>query len=648
VFNLKVIGQIYLNSEDIYDEAQSFIDAEEYVEALPLLIMLEKKGVKNANICYNIGLCYLNHDGPKSRAIPYLEESSGLMSENYSGVFSDSCAPLKSLLLLGIAYRINNQIDKAKETFSRLIENSVDTGLIKTAEFNIRRCKVAEIMSKYPLKASIISIEDSSEYSVYNPVVFRAEKERVYYMQKLKFYDAILSSSIDKTNIADPENLTPLVGSDGDLILVSASVDGQTLLLCDYVSGEGYELFYTTKLNDGNWQKFTRFSKPVNSQYNETGACLSADGKTLYFSSNRLGGFGASDIYKTEKLGDNQWSEPVNIGTTVNTAFNEISPYLSADGNTLYFCSEGHLNMGGYDFFVSTKNNEGNWSLPVNPGVPVSTTDNDVYICPGNEINTLFTYRIQPGKDDRSKIYKINLTEGLPGYKLLLTGELAFTDSIPPKQVVYNIVDNKNQNTVDVLQTDAEGKYATFLTPGDFTLNFIYDENTSAKQRLTVNPDNRIEELNIDSPEWQVMRDEPEFVLLIRDILYDFDSYILKTDYYPMLDSIASILNRFKDIRIELMGHTDSKGSSLYNLRLSEKRALAVKNYLVLKGVKADRITIAGKGKEIPVARNTNSDGSDNAQGRKYNRRVTLEIRFAGEKIRVLKSKQIPIELEVR
>lgn len=647
ITGINVQCQFYIENAAIYNDAVQFIDGEEFEEALSLLQMLENKGVMNANISYNIGICYLNQEGLKRKSISYFENATANMCENYTETFISNCAPYKSLLLLGTAYRIDNQIDKAISVFNRFMELSSDSVLIQKAQLNIRQCNVARLMLKNPVDAEIVNLASNSGFPAYNPVTGKTDSE-IYYMQKLKFYDAIVGSTIDKNSLSNPENFTPFVGSDGDLILVNSSQSGKLLIFTGYIPNQGSELYYSEVNNNGDFQKADRFPEPINSVFNETGACLAPDGKTLYFSSNRTGGIGGTDIYQSVRLGDGKWSEPKNLGKKVNTPGNETAPYISPDGKALFFSSEGHLNMGGYDFFVSKIDSEGNFLQPENLGSPLSTTDNDLFISPVSGMSVFYAHRNLPGQGDMLKLCKIILKEPLPGYRLFLKGKLNFSDSVPPKQVVYNIIDNKTQDSKDIAQTDNAGNFEQLLPAGSYTVNFLYDQNTTATQQIEVNPATNIDELNIEAPIWKIKLSEAGFVLMIRDILFGFDSYALLPEYSSMLDSIAGILQQFDEIKLEITGHTDSKGSKAYNLALSEKRAQATLNYLLSKGISADRISITAKGKDQPVALNRNSDGTDNALGRKFNRRVTIELRFADDHVKVLKTEIVPEELRIR
>ncbi|MBN2485044.1 MAG: OmpA family protein [Bacteroidales bacterium] len=659
---INLSGQFYIENKAIYDEAISFIDGEEYEEALPLLLMLEKKGIKNANVQFNIGLCYINIDGQKLRSKPYLAEAAKSLTANYNQQYADSAAPYETLILLGTAYRLENNFDSAIFSYQRVGQLSGDSLLQQKAEYYIKQCKTAELLLKYPADAKLTAIEDFVDVSVYNPVIVAGGQDKLIYMQKLKFYDAITRSDIDNNALRGSENITPELGSDGDMILVSASVDGNTLLFSSYDAGNGYELYYATKDEKGKWQKIKKFDKPINSAFNESSACLSYNNRTIYFSSNRPGGFGGSDIYTSNLLSDGSWSEPVNLGRMINTPQNEISPYLSANGEMLFFCSEGHMNMGGYDIFVCHKDKD-NWGTPVNPGSPVSTTDNDVFVCPMADSLVLLTHRLVPGRDSRIRMYKINYSDDIYGYRLALSGTLDFNDTIPPKPVLYYVCDNSENNAQQVLKTDNEGNFSLLLSPGDYTMNFIYNEQVQATQQVSVKPLAGIHELNIGTPLWKNTKgsiEQPDLtktdkkpveksVLLIsiRDVLFSFDSYAINDSYKPMLDSVAHIIKNFNEIKIEVTGHADSIGNSQYNLILSEKRARAVAKYLFSAGAPADAVSAGGKGETQPVAINTNSDGSDNTLGRKFNRRVTLELKFSDQPINVVKSDSIPLNLKV-
>jgi outer membrane protein OmpA-like peptidoglycan-associated protein len=642
VISTNLPGQIWVENKAIYDEAESFLDGEEFEEALPLFLLLEKKGVTNSNICYKIGLCLFKSADQKSKAIPYLESAVANVKAEYVNDFSTLTAPVDALFLLGISYRVDYQFNKSTQTFLRVKKETSDTLQHKLADYYIEQCAIAQSFLKYPATAEIQLVEDKGLYSVYNPVLPDDNQGLYYFMQKRKFYDAVVKSKITTDYPPEVENLTPAIGSDGDLKLSSMSADSKTMLLTGYDAGNGFELYFSKIDSNGNWGNYSKYPEPINSPSNETGASLTSDGKKLYLCSNRPGGVGGYDIYKSELQADGNWSEPQNLGKTLNTGLNEISPYISEDGSILYFCSEAYLNMGGYDVFYSGIDEQGQISYPVNLGSPVSTPGDDIFISTSNDKNTLFTYRFDPKADNRNKICKIKLLPETQHPKLFLQGKLEFNDSVPAKAVVYNVVDKSTSKTKIISETSSDGSFDMFLPAGDFKLNFLYSNDISASQSVSVLPNQPIDRLNIVAPDWNIRKQQPLFTLLIRDILFDFNSYRLPANCYSMLDSIADNLRKYNDVSVSISGYTDAIGTDAYNLKLSEWRANAAKIYLLSKGISGDRITVSGKGENNPVAINSS------AAGRKYNRRVAIEIQFNNNKILVKDSNRIPEELVIQ
>ena len=170
----------------------------------------------------------------------------------------------------------------------------------------------------------------------------------------------------------------PSTGSGRHLKTSSLSYDGATLYLV-YDDPFDSDIFYST-FNRNRWSKAESMDKPINEKSNETNGSTSADGKTIYFASDRKGGLGDLDIYKSTLNDKGKWSKPVNLGPKINTALIEDAPFISPDGNTLYFSSEGHDGMGGLDIYKADLSNQG--SDPVNMGYPINTTDNDLFFVP--------------------------------------------------------------------------------------------------------------------------------------------------------------------------------------------------------------------------------------------------------------------------
>jgi hypothetical protein len=173
---------------------------------------------------------------------------------------------------------------------------------------------------------------------------------------------------------------------------------------------------YFSRIEDGSWSRATKLEAPISTGYWESHGCLSRDGKVLYFTSNREGGYGGLDIYRAEQKPGGKWGEPVNLGPVINSPYNEQAPWISSDGRTLVFISFGHGKMGGYDIFYSRMQADGTWGEPVNPGYPVNTTRDDLYFQPLDVGTSAFDngsgaivsiYR--PGGIGGHDIYRLNL-----------------------------------------------------------------------------------------------------------------------------------------------------------------------------------------------------------------------------------------------
>jgi hypothetical protein len=342
---------------DLYSEALEYMISEDYRDALPMLLNLQENGFITPNTSYKIGECYLNIQGQKTKAIPFLKEASQKVSATYTGnTLEEEYAPLKALLYLGIAYRLNNDFNNALLFFNNYMNtlDDVDKENINLAEYHISRCNNAAELMASPAKFyhDTLTNDINTAYSNFNPVVTIDEKV-LYYMNRLKFYDAVMHAVKIDTGWQQPENLTPLIKSDGDHYVTGMSADGTQLFLTAYDPYKSGELF-TTIFKNGQWSELQKLNDQINTQFNETHASLSPDGEALYFTSDRKGGYGGLDIYRAYKNESGDWGQPTNLGPLINSQYNEESPFVSSDAGKLFFSSQGHYNMGGFDVFFSS------------------------------------------------------------------------------------------------------------------------------------------------------------------------------------------------------------------------------------------------------------------------------------------------------
>ena len=652
IFSLPTQAQIWLSNKDIYDEAGEYLNADEYVEALPLYLLLEKKGIFNANIAYKIGQCYLNIRGKKIQSLPYLEIAVKDASSAYVDDFNETRAPLKSILLLGVAYRIDNQLEKSEETFT-IMKDSIrdsDPEFVSVIDMHLKRCENARMLNAFPGEPRTERLPDqiNTVYSDYNPVLV-GHDSILYYMEELKFYDALMKAKKIDGEWQTPKNITPDIGSDGDHIVVSASADGNTLFLYLYNAPKAGEIFVTHYTDEG-WSKLKPLNDNINTVYNETHASISFDGKTLYFTSNREGGYGGMDIYKSELDSTGDWGPAKNLGPVINTPYNEETPIINVDDEILYFSSQGHLNMGGYDVFYALKKNKNEWYRPINMGAPICTTDDDLFYYPLEEqVSGLMSRLDHPST--AYDIYQYNSMVFANTPRFDVRGKADNIDSTNFKGYSVAVVNKSNSDTLQYLKVEPGGNYETTLPAGDF--EFLLYEKNNMLTSSGISLDENSPELSllttqaIEEGKTVVAVAVTTDTIWLQDILYPFDNYTLSSEYKIFLDSIAVIMKENPSLNFLVEGHTDAIGPEAYNLVLSKRRAESVSTYLISSQISSDRFRIIGYGEEKPVARNTNINGTDNPTGRKYNRRVVLIPENVIEGIVFLREDNVPEDLKI-
>lgn len=588
--------------KEVFLDAEFFFLSEDYNESLANYLQIYRRGYQdNGNINYRIGQCYLNVTGEKEKAIPYLEKAVSKASSKYAeGVFRETSAPYDAYYYLGNAYRIQNQFDKAianYETFKKHFEGT-DAERTRLANQEIEACKYAVTQIK---QAGNVYIQDlgrpvSTANSEIFPVI-SGDMNSLVYITKLKFYDALYFSRKVNGKWTTPVNITPDVQSDGDQYPTFISYDGNELYLRKEDNFDA-DLFVSKKV-DGVWSKSRNLGKNINSKYWEGNLSISRDGKTLYFSSNRKEGSGAMDIYKSVRLANGEWGAPVNLGNVINTPFNDDAPCVSEDGTRLYFSSQGHQTMGGYDIFYCNIAADGTLSKPVNLGFPINTTDDDLYFYPIRNGTMAYMALNRKGNLGLEDIYEVHVN---PDEALLASLKLK-----PKEQVV------------DLPETQADSAK---------TEPAVAEKPVSPQPPAEVKQPEPVQEkptaVPVETPAVAATPEEKTIFLPV--IFFDFNSVELGEKSKKSLDFLVTLIKNNGDFNLELTGHTDGLGSSNYNDILAEKRAWAVKNYLANKGLAKSSITVKSMGEKKFIAKNTNADGSDNPDGRKYNRRVEIRV----------------------
>jgi outer membrane protein OmpA-like peptidoglycan-associated protein len=393
---------------------------------------------------------------------------------------------------------------------------------------------------------------------------------------------------------------------------------------CDRPGGMGSCDIYFSSFNDGKWSEPYNLMSPVNTSHWESQPSISADGKTLFFSSNRPGGFGGKDIWYSVLNDRNQWSNPVNMGSRINTDGDEMSPFIHFDGKTLYFSSDGRLGLGGFDIYMTRMINDSTWSEPQNLGYPINTYNDEtgLVIESGGQKAYFSTIRDKAyGKD----IFYFDLYESArPTPVSYLKGKVYDKETGKLLRADYELI-NLSTNKITIKSTtDSNGNFLVCLPSGyNYGLNVIktgylfYSENFMFEgEHPAVEP--FIKKISL-SP---IKTGE---TILLANVFYEVDSWELRKESMAELNTLTDLLAQNKDLYIEIGGYTDSTGSSEYNQLLSEKRAMSVVSYLIGKGISAERLKSRGYGNTSPIGNNVTEEG------RKLNRRTEARILKIGK-----------------
>jgi len=410
---LLISAQEPASRQERFLEAEYFFLNEDYSDALPVYLQLLNEMPENANLAYRAGACYLNIPGKKNLAVGYLETAVRNMSaKTKEGSVLEIYSPYDALFELATAYRINYMFDKAKESFLRYSETllSDDRENLDFIKNEIAVCDNARLLMDDPVSfteenlGSPINTTDSE----FNPLI-SADGKSLAFMTSEKFYDAIMFSRLEEGKWTEPQNITSDLMSDGDFYISCLSSDGRQLFLS---RDDNYNSdIFLSSFDGTSWGKPVRLNRNINTKYWESHAFITEDGNTMIFVSDRPGGFGGLDLYISGKT-NGDWGEPVNLGPVVNTPFNEDRPFLVNGGSILFFSSQGHKNMGGYDIFRTLLQPNGLWSTPLNIGYPLNNTEDNFFFMPCKDgMSGYYSIFREFAGEGREDIYKITFTE---------------------------------------------------------------------------------------------------------------------------------------------------------------------------------------------------------------------------------------------
>lgn len=458
----------------------------------------------------------------------------------------------------------------------------------------------------------------NDQSAVYFTRQYKDGDEDLYYSQRTKNGDWQAGTRVKSFNSDTPEGMTTLVRNGRQIYYTRCGRDtlGGTCDLWEaLVSG--------TDISPGQ-----NLGGPVNSGNWDSQAAISCDGRQLYFASNRPGGLGGSDIWYCEKLADGRWSLPRNLGAPINTPQDEEAPFISNDGQTLYFSSTGHLGQGEQDIFMSWRDErQGFWNTPINLGPPVNGPHRELGFHLSADGRTGYFASNRPGGEGGMDIYYFELADALYGKPVTFV-EGYVLDSVLRTPVVTRVtIDGRN-----TISTDEQGRFFVCADAQEMlSLNVTTDNYHPYAREFPIPTWNNRQFYTLDlllNPTLSFLKEleknedaeapsaKEKTLLLSHSVFFGFDAAQLTPEEKERLQDLIAQIGSRKVVSFEIIGYADDIGSSSYNLILSEERAKEIAAYLLQYAQpEAAAIHIMGKG----------SVADD--RSKELNRRVDVKIK---------------------
>lgn len=637
-----------------------------YQMAIEHYVKANEYNEDNAALNYRLGICYL---------MVYDEDNALIhIQDAYD---HDPFVAEDIQYWLGRVYHLNNQFYEAMDAYEAYKLGLSEKELKKDKHNVVKRIEECEIGIKYvenPVSVLIDNLGEgvNSEYPDYSPVyapydsvVFftsrRPETTRGKRNKKVsnEYYEDVYFTSFKNGSWYDAEQFSKPINKKGNDASVAVNPVGNQLLI--YRGKKQTGGIYITEYNKvrEKWSKPKQVIRRINKKhYKESTLTFSHDSTEVYFVSNRPGGVGGKDVWKSKRRGNSNsgWTKPKNIGREINTIYDEEAVFLTRNDSVLFFSSKGHGTMGGFDVFRSFRLPDGRWSEPENLGYPLNTAGDDLFFvtdrnmrqgyftsngqedCYGDhDIYEFFFYKKKdmfgdPSSDDliayiKKPVNELYMEEPVVIKTMQLTvvkGTVAEYETLKPLAATIEIVDNQTQEVVQVIQTNAStGEYMVMLPSGkDYGMSVNADGYMFHSENFNIPKATGYQEIIKDV---QLLPVNPGARIVLRNVFFDSGKHDLRPESYPELTRLAQVFQLYPQLVIEISGHTDSRGSASSNKALSQRRAQSCVDYLISIGVPTTNITAMGYGEEQPVADNKTEEG------RQQNRRVEAKIISNGQ-----------------
>jgi len=468
-----------------YKQAENLVEIGNIDKALEKYQEIIAKYPDNAHYNYKIGYLYFESLGARDNALQYLEKAAKDVSKTVKNSYKETKAPVETWYYLGLLYHYNYEFEKAKTCFDKFIELSPESPRLEEVKQLKDACDLGINLVMNPLDMDIIELGGNinSKYEEHSPFI-TADLKTLIFTSKRKgtggnkddngdYFEDIYISKFVNGEWSEPESISENINSDDHEASSGLSFDGRTLYV--YKPIYNGDLF-VSYLENEVWTKPTPLSPFVNTEARETSATTSIDGKTLYFTSDRPGGFGGLDIYMSSLQEDGSWGQATNLGSLINSDKNEEGPYIHPCDSIMYFSSNGHPGMGGYDLFMTVLS-DGTWSEPINIGYPLNSPDDDVFFISSPEGNYGFYASNQYGAAGSTNIYTLKLPTKFKNNIAVLAGNILLNDGDGGSKysdINITVTDNETGEIIRTYKPDPEnGLYTLVLpTPKKYTVTY--------------------------------------------------------------------------------------------------------------------------------------------------------------------------------
>jgi outer membrane protein OmpA-like peptidoglycan-associated protein len=519
------------------------------------------------------------------------------------------------------------EFEKALATINALLSrNNLSPNTRKAATYRQKTYQFAidyaknESLNNYVFQPNNLGEGVNTSESEYFPSLPIDGKALIFTRRIKNFNEDFFISEENTKGWETAKRLNGSINTDENEGAQMISQDGQWLVFtgCNRPKGAGSCDIYISYLTPQGWSEALNMGNKINTEDWESQPCLSPDKRDLYFASRRPGGLGGADIYVCHLQANGRWSEPENLGPTINTSGNEQCPFIHADNQTLYFTSDVLPGYGDEDLFVTRKNADGKWNTPKNLGYPINTIDREGTLFIAADAKTAYYASDRADGKGGLDIYSFDLRETVrPNKTLWVKGRVFDQKTSTGLPSAVELIDLETKQLISKVQTDEKGNYLITLPVGkDYAFNvnrkgyLFYSDNFSLTTKSSDSTEKNIPLQPI----------EVNASVVLKNIFFDYNKYEVKSASQVELDKVVQLLTDNPSIKIQIAGHTDNIGNAADNLKLSENRAKAVIAYLSSRGIDAKRLSFKGFGAAQPIADNKTEEG------RALNRRTELKV----------------------